>query len=168
MRSALVLPVALMTLLASCGGDASTGSGSGAASTDDAANEAFKALASGQHAEALLSFDRALAGLDPASPEYRELGLARCEALAHVDGPGTVEAMKAMQGVSPKQYGKIAQRLIAASKYEEAVLVMDQGVKAHPNDAEMTKLREDISAAAAKDPAGAKALQGLGYLGDDE
>jgi len=170
MRSSLALPAALMTFLAACGGDSSTGSGSSAAaaSADEAANSAFKALASGKHAEALRDFDRALVGLDPASAEYRELGLARCEALAHIDGAKTVEAMKALQGVSPKQYGKVAQSLIAAKHYAEAAHVMHQGVTAHPDDPEMLRLKEDIKAAASKDAEGAAALKGLGYIGGND
>lgn len=163
MRSKLFTTLALPFALVACGGGESSGA-------DDPGMAAFQAFSRGDHAAAVADFDKALAAIEPTAADYKELSVARCEALAHTDADQAVEAMKALKDVTPKEYGRVAHELLKAKNFTQAATVMDLGVQAHAGDPAMGKLKDEITAEINKsgDAAGLEALKGLGYLGGDK
>jgi hypothetical protein len=131
----------------------------------------YAALQAGDHAAAVSAFDEALAASDSSAPDHAELQLARCEALAYVDGAKAEAEFKSLvkggAEIGVKQYSLIAGALIGANATVNAVNVVDMGVKAFPDDAKMAALLEKVKEAAATDPAALDALKGMGYLGGD-
>jgi len=131
----------------------------------------YAALQAGDHATAVSSFDEALAASDPSALDHAELQLARCEALAYVDGAKAEAEFRSLcasgSDIGVKQYSLIAGALLGANATVNAVNVVDMGVKAFPGDAKMAALLEKVKEAAATDPAALDALKGMGYLGGD-
>lgn len=163
MQRLLLLTASLLPLVA-CGGSGD------AASLKD---EAYKAMDGGDSAAALSKFDQLLATLPADAADRVEVSVARCEALAGVDGDRAREEFLKLAGehdLSVRDYTAVAGKLQVAKAYEPAVLVLDAGMKAFPDDkakiepliAELTK-----KAQAAGDEGAMSALQGLGYLGGD-
>lgn len=160
MRRPLSLVLSLpLLVLASCGGDANA--------ADDPAAAAMKALASNDYDAAVANFDAALKGMDTSGPEYKDLSVARLEALAHIDVEKTKQSVAGLADATPADYGRVCQALLAAGDAKACVELMDAGVKAFPGNADMVALQDKITKAAASSEEGAAALKGLGYLGGD-
>lgn len=159
----LILSLALLPL-AACGG------GTDAAGLED---QAYNAMASGDSAQALELFDQLLAGMDASDPRMTELSVARCEALAGVDGKKAQEEFLALaeaNDLTVKDYTGVAGNLQQAKNFEPAVLVLDAAKQKFPESEEkILALIDELGkkAAAAGDEGAASALQGLGYLGGD-
>ena len=157
----LLLPaLALAPVLSGCG--------DGGASDADP-RTAFKALGQGDYSAAMKTFDAAMAGMEADDPEYLELAVGRCEALAHVDGAKVEAAMLKLKGLKAKDYASVASALLEAGEYETAVRVMDQGVKALPDDPAIQELEQRVvkEVESSGDAAANSALSGLGYGGGD-
>ena len=137
----------------------------------DPKETAYAALQAGDHATAVSAFDEALAASDPGAPDHTELQLARCEALAYLDGDRAEAEFRDLCAggaeIGVRQYSLIAGALLGADATVNAVNVVDMGVKAFPDDPKMAALLEKVKEAAATDPAALDALKGMGYLGGD-
>lgn len=157
----LVFSLALPLFATACGGDA--------AAADDPASAGMKATANGDYDAAVGHFDDALAGMEASSPDYKEIALSRAEALAHT-APEKVEgALKALQGLVPADFGRVANALIQAKDFELAGKTVKLGTEMLPGNADMKEIEKSVVAMIEKvgGEAGAAALKGLGYLGGD-
>lgn len=159
MRTQYSILLALTLSLTACGGGG------------DPKEAGYAALQTGDHAAAVSAFDEALAASDSSAPDHAELQLARCEALAYVDGAKAEAEFRSLceggSDIGVKQYSLIAGALLAGNAMLNAVNVVDMGVNAFPDDAKMAALLEKVKEAAKEDPAALDALKGMGYLGGD-
>ncbi len=136
----------------------------------------YEAMQNGDHATAASAFKAALEGTDASAPDYTELRLARCEALAFVNGDESEAEFKSLceeqSELDSKQYALIGRSLLEAEATANAARVVDMGLTAHPDDAKLTALMDKVMVAAAEaadgeDSDAMDALKGMGYLGGD-
>lgn len=162
-----LLAAVCLFLLPACGGD-----------TDPRAlaDEGSKALNSGNYAEAARSYEKALAGLgsDTANPEWKRAKLGLIQARVQLDaGRARDEFLELAAAnaskVTDSDYNLIGSKLGDAGKLQEAVAVLDAGMKAHPESPHLKALRDDIGkrAEASGDESALQSLKGLGYVGGD-
>ena len=158
-RTTLALAALFLTLpLCSCGG----GSGDPGSLT----NDGYAALGSGDHQGALDSFQSALAGLDPAAPEFMRAKMGEIEALTHLDADGARDALIGMgDQAGEAEYSKVAGNLTAERHFSQAIDVLDAGIKRHGESPKLKALLDKVRVEAEKsDPAALEKLKGLGYL----
>ena len=159
MRS-LLLPclLALSLTLVSCG-------------SSDPKKEGLEAIQSGKWDEAVASLDKAIAGLPAEAPDYMEIAMGRCTALAHVDAPRAKAEFETLIQSGKTQmadFSTIVSHLMAANEYVPAIELMDKGLKQFPEQPEMVNLRNRVvlESKASGSPEAQNALKGLGYAGD--
>ncbi len=161
--SRLSLPI-LLALAASCGG-----------SSDPATlkNDAYAAMDSGDSAAAVEKFDAVLAQIDASAPDYIEVAVGRCQALAGVDAAKCATeflalAESAADKLTDKEYAAVASRLVNEKKYSEAIDLLDKGMKTFNESPKMKTLLDNVIAKSkeAGDDSVTSKLKGLGYLGD--
>jgi hypothetical protein len=157
-RSLLVL---FPLLIASCGG----------ADPATLNRDGYDALGSGNHAKAATHFHAALdaIGAETSSDQYEKAMLGLIEANVHED-PGTaaqefIDFASATNQPSG-EYLRVGGLLASARKYKEATLVLDAGVKAHPEAPALISRIEQVKADALKsgDTEAMETLEGLGYV----
>ena len=131
------------------------------------------ALGAGRDAEAIESFDRALAGLDPASADWLRASLGRCRALARSQPAKAKGEFLALAKAHPtrvqeQDFGQIVDELVREDAIVEAIDVMDAGIKLHPESPGMQQVRARVLEASqkAQSPEALDKLKGLGYVGD--
>lgn len=138
-------------------------------------NEGSKALNSGEHEEAVKSFEKALAeiGTDTANPEWKRAKLGLVQALVRVDAVRAKDEFLQFASANPSRvtdsdFNLIGSRLGDAGKLGESFVVLDAGMKAHPESAHLKALRDDLGkrAEASGDESTLNSLKGLGYVGD--
>ena len=161
MRTAFLVPVLLLAL--------ACGPSDPRALTDAGAS----ALASGDSAKALASFDEALAGLKPGDAEYVRASLGRFQALVRSEPALACKEFLAFASALPaalteSHYGVLVNEFLRRGRTSQAIDVMDAGVKAFPKSEAMLAIRKRVEeqARASKDPADMSKLKGLGYVGD--
>jgi hypothetical protein len=174
------LLVALMAFLpvslGACGGSADAGGG-GAASTavnpekgKKLTDKGMTALNSGDYAGAVESFEKAVGQLEAGSPEYMRAKAGEIEALIHVDAE---RAKTQMLALGPKadenMYTAVASKMCSAKRNQEAVAVLDAGIKLYPESPQLKAQMDKVIAEAQKqgDAGALDSLKGLGYLGGD-
>jgi hypothetical protein len=155
---------ALLVALPACGGSADP-----KALTD--AGRA--ALGSGEYAQAADEFAAALAAIggDTRNPHFARAKMGHVEASLRKD-PGAARdeflayAKANPSTVTPDDFSQIGRAFTSASKYSEAIDIVDAGLKMHVESAVLAKLVEDIKKAAERDgdSAAIGKLAGLGYL----
>ncbi|MFT4539884.1 MAG: hypothetical protein ACI841_005092 [Planctomycetota bacterium] len=148
--------------LAACGG-----------SSNPAAlkNEAFAAMASGDAGGSVAKFDELLEGIDKNAPDFIEVSVGRCQALAAVDPEKCQTDFLALAGnsgnsITDKDYSAVVSHLVSNKEFTPAIMIMHDGMKRFPESPNMQKLLESVTAASSKDPAAKSLMGGLGYLGD--
>lgn len=161
MRHPLLLALTCSFALGACGG-------SEVASLD----AGFKAMQAGDYAKAVSTLDEVLGSLDKADPDYKSASMIRLQSMAHVDADQAKTEFLAMTkdgDVTARQFSDLVTELYSASKLTTAIEVLDAGIKALPGDPTIQGLLEKAKADALKNPdgEGAKALEGLGYLGGE-
>lgn len=131
------------------------------------------ALASGDSAKALASFEEALAAMEPGDAEYVRASMGRFQALVRNEPERARDEFLAFAKVqaaalSESHYGILVGEFLRRGRTNEAIDVMDAGVKAFPNSEAMLAIRKRVEeqARASKDPASMQKLKGLGYVGD--
>ncbi len=137
------------------------------------ANEGYAALGASDWPQALESFERALAGLEAdasARPgEFQRVRLGALKAQAHVKPNEAVAACLAQvkrDEAGADTLAQVSSELLDAGAQEEAVTLMDEGLKRFTDSPELKALNERILAAAAADPNSGltEQLRGLGYI----
>lgn len=158
-----LLPIFLLLPLGACGGD----------SPKQLTDMGVSALAGGQAREAQGRFEEALQGLKPSDPDFTRATLGRVQALARLQPPSARDAFLKFAKensslVQEGDYGMVVSELLRAGASMEAIDVMDAGMKAYPQSAQMKAVQQQVTEAAKKsaDPAGLNKLKGLGYVGD--
>jgi tetratricopeptide (TPR) repeat protein len=131
------------------------------------------ALASGDSAKALASFEEALTSLKPGDAEYVRASLGRFQALVRSEPERARDEFLAFAKVqaaslAESHYGILVNEFLRRGRTVEAIDVMDAGVKAFPNSEAMLAIRKRVEeqARSSKDPASMQKLKGLGYVGD--
>ena len=156
----LVCPLAL----SSCGGSADP-----KALTD--AGRA--ALGSGEYEKAADRFAAALAaiGADTKDPSYVRAKMGHVEATLRQDAGAARDEFLAYaktnpSSVTPDDFSQIGRAFTSASKYSEAIDILDAGMKMHVESPVLAKLAEAIKKAAEKDgdSAALGKMAGLGYI----
>ncbi|MCA9002456.1 MAG: hypothetical protein KDB61_11065 [Planctomycetes bacterium] len=153
----LGIPAALL-LAASCG-------------SEDPAQAGYAALQSGdfQRAESLLKSAQDAASTDGA--KAHELGVARCQALAHLDPVDCqrtfLDLAQATPTMDSRDFELVAGELIGLKAYDPAAFIVGAGITRFPEDERLPKLMEKLQGLAQSgDAPGLQAtLTGLGYGG---
>lgn len=155
-----------LAFLASCGG------GSDPRALTD---EGSKALNSGDYADAVKSYEKALAeiGTDTQNPDWKRAKMGLFQARAQVDGTRAKEEFLQFAGANPSavndgDFNLIASKLGSARKLDEAIAVLEAGKAAFPESQHLDALgKELVNRAKESGDAGAlDALKGLGYVGE--
>jgi len=161
----------LLTLaltLGACGG----GSDDPAALADSA----VAALNSSDYQTAYDDFGKALEliGGNSGHAQFKRAAVGQIQAQVHLDAEQArksfLELAQKQSGViTDRDYSDIAGRLASARAFEDAIYVMDAGLKAHIESPVLAKLKESIvkQSKESGDPAALAALEGLGYAGGD-
>ena len=166
MRTLPLLLLLPALALASCGGGSDP---------KDLYSEGQTALSSGDYSTAVARFDAAVAALEAAgqadSTLYVDAAIGGIEARIRTapDQARTdfLELAKARPAdLEPKDYSYVGNKFAAASRYLDAVEVLDAGMKAHAESPELHQLQVAIQEAATKagDQAALDKMKGLGYL----
>ncbi len=140
-----------------------------ACGSGDPKKEGLDALQDSRWSDAVASLDKAIVDLDPSSPDYMEVAMGRCKALAHVDAKKAqteFETLVAAGKVKVADFSEVVSHLLSAKQYVPAIELMDKGIKQFPEDPKMIQIRDTVVAQSkqANDPAANAALTGLGYL----
>jgi hypothetical protein len=155
MRSPL-LSCLLALSLASCG-------------SSDPKKEGLEAIQAGKWPEAVASLDKAMKDLPADSPDYMEVAMGHCTALAHVDAPkakAEFETLITSNKAQIADFSTIVSHLLASKQFMPAIDLMDKGLKHFPEDPKMLAIKDKVVEASkqANDPEAQAALKGLGYL----
>lgn len=133
------------------------------------------ALASGDYASAAERFDQASAALAAAGETGSELYVdatlgaieARIRTTPEQAKSDFLELAKARpSALEPRDFSYVGNKFAAASRFMEAIEVLDAGMKAHAESPQLKELQTSIRTAAEKagDSAALEAMAGLGYL----
>lgn len=158
-RRLAALSLALSLSIASCGG----GSEDPAAMTD----EGYAALGAGDHRAAVESFEGALATLEPGSPDYMRAKMGEIEALIHVDAArAKTEFLEQGESFSEAQYATVGSKMTSAKKFQEAIAVLDAGMKRFSESPKLKAMLDQVAVEAEKsgNSDALESLKGLGYL----
>ena len=166
MRPRLAPFLALLTLLAACGGESTPA---------EATDAGYRALGSRDFTSAEADFELALKaiGADTAHPTYVKAKLGSIQAACETDATRAqselIDLAAAMPDkVTERTYADIAGRLGDAGSFDEAVALLEAGKQRFPESATLDGLGRKLHKQAEK--AGASgaldALSGLGYAGD--
>jgi hypothetical protein len=144
----------------------------GSCGSADPKAEGMSALQASDYGKAAVHLETALASLDPGSPDYMEVAMGRCKALAHTDSQkakAEFEKLATSQDMRVADYSEIVSHLLSAKQFMPAIEIMDGGLKKFPGDPKMILIKEKVVAQSkqAADPAAMQTLKGLGYLGGD-
>ena len=137
--------------------------------SSDPKSEGYSAIQSGDWETAAQNFSTALTGLDPAAPDYVELSVARCQALAHTDPDRAKREFVALAGkttLATKDFTIVVSDLVSEGHHLPAIDILDLGVKTFPEDPKMNQLKDKVVQASqeTEDPAVLEKLKGMGYL----
>ena len=172
---------ALTLLLAACG-------------SSDPKAEGLLALQSGEYEQAVAKLETALASTGPASPDFKEVAMGHCSALAYLDGEKArtaFEELASQCALSQADYSGFISHLVKARRFVPAVELLDQALKEFPEDPLLEEeairpiddvlappddaptreflvtLKEKALAKANQEPESeeARRLQSMGYLG---
>ena len=156
-RLTTLLASGLLSLLAACSG----------ADPKTLISDAYADLGSGDAAAALSKFDSALGQLEESDPDYDRAHKGKLEALAYTDAARCVEEVtKIASTLADKDFAMLGGALADAGNMNEAIDLLDAGMKAHKGSDSLTKLKDKVvtkATAEGNDAALAK-LKGLGYL----
>lgn len=164
-RLAFVLAT-LVLLLPACGG---------ASDPKALTDKGYAELSSGNHPAAVASFEEALAalGTDASKPEWLRAKMGLIQARTQTDaGRAANEFLEFAAGnpsrVTDKEFSVVGGRLAEAKKLEEAYLVLDAGMRAHPESPQLQVLRQQVGKLAESSGSSEmlEKLKGLGYVGD--
>jgi Tfp pilus assembly protein PilF len=119
----------------------------------DPATEARRALARGDHAEALVAFDAAIA--ERADPEeLLVLELDRCRALCYVGADAAADDFLALAEAHPRvgarEHSAMVRELIEAEQWTAARAVAEAARARFPSDANVLQLGARVQQAAAR------------------
>ncbi len=152
--------LALALSLCSC-------SGSG----NDPRRSGLEALQAGEHGRAADLLGKALEILDPGAPEYVEVAMGYCKALARVDGQECLEQFERLERgglAGSADYSAIASDLGNAGQHAAALALVDRGLVRFPADETLIALRVEVQQEQQK-PAvteEARKIEELGYAGE--
>lgn len=152
--------VCLTVSIASCG-------------TSDPREAGLDALQRGRYFAAAEHLEDAIARTEPGTEQHLELAVARCRALANTDAPACQDeflgVVATSASVTSKDFSMVADALVRANNYVEAIQILDAGVGKFPDDAAMEQQKASVvkESSRAADPEAIKKLRSLGYLGDD-
>ncbi len=165
--SVRTLVLAALLPLSACGGNSDPA---------ELTEKGYQALSSGEYREARKSFDQALAalGADRSQPVWMRAKMGAIQARIPIEPARAkdefLELATALPGqVTDKDFSLIAGRLGDSGKLNEAVAVLEVGMKAHQESPHLQALRDKLgdlarSSGSAEDQ---EALEGLGYVGGD-
>ena len=160
-----VLP-ALPWALSACGGSAEP---------QDLIEEGQAALSSGDYAAAGERFDEALAALEAAGETdgeiYVDAALGSIEArIRTAPEQARTDFLELVAGrpsaLEPRDFSYVGNKFAGASRFSEAIDVLDAGMKAHAESPQLKELQVSIKDRATKagDQAALDKMRGLGYL----
>ncbi len=159
MRTSFGLALVFSLTLCACGG------------AGDPVEAGYDALRDGKSAEALEFFDKALSGMTEGADGYKEVAVARCEAMVGTDAAAAAQefitlSSKDGSGVDMSDFGLLISAFYSNKSFLEAVPVLDAGLKKFPGNETLETHKKTIIAEAAKgdNPALQDTLKGLGYL----
>lgn len=153
------LCLALSLSLAACGG--------GGGDPTQLTNDGYQALNSGDHAAAVKSFEAALSGLEAGTPDFQRAKMGEIQALIHLDaGRARDQFLMHAEAFDAKAYETVGSQLTTAKEFEEAIAVLDAGMKRFTENPKLQALIDEVKAAAEKsgDAGALDSLKGLGYL----
>jgi len=144
--------------------------GSSSCNEADPRSGGLEALQAGEHERAAKLLGEALADIDPGAPEYVEVAMGRCSALAHVDADACLVQFEQLEnGGSPKpaDYAAITGELTRARKHAAAIALVDRGIARFPDDQDLIALRTEVQQAQSKPEKTSEqaAMDGFGYTG---
>lgn len=166
MRTPWLLPLALVLPLAttSCGGSADAASMISAAEND---------LNSGKYDDAVSGFEDALAALTTEDPEYVQAKMGHIKALIYGEPDQAKDEFLKLANDLPEhvdiqKYKIIGTKMTEAKRFQQAIDVLDAGIKAfdEPESLMAAMKNVELAAADAGDSGALDALKGLGYVGD--
>jgi len=161
--SLLLLALLLVPLgLAAC---------SGSSDPTELTDQGYAALGKGDYPAAMEAFKDALAKLQPSDPGFVRAKMGEIEAWIRADANKAHDeflelARSHPEEVGSREYGTVANKMVAAQQFMTAIDVLDAGIKAHAEDPKLKATMDEVKAAAQKagDPEAIKKLQSLGYL----
>jgi len=138
-------------------------------------DEGSSALAAGDAPKAKDCFEQALAAMKPGDPDYARASMGRFQALVRSEpeqardlflGYAKAPGAPATEG----DYATMVAEFLRRERTNEAIDVMDAGIKAFPKSEVMLAIRSKVEAQArtAKDPSSMQKMKGLGYIGDEK
>ena len=154
------LCLAFSLTLAACGGG-------GGGDPTQLTNDGYQALNSGDHAAAVKSFEAALGGLEPGTPDFQRAKMGEIRALIHLDASRARDQfLDHAQAFDAKAYETVGSQLTSAKKFEEAIAVLDAGIKRYSESPKLQALIDKVKSEAEKsgDTGALDSLKGLGYL----
>jgi hypothetical protein len=145
-----------LLLVGACGGQSSE-------------KAAYQALGSGQFAEAVGLFDRALSVVEETDERYLGLLLGKCSALASTDAPRARDLFLATadsHALKVQDYNLVVSHLVSARAFDPAIDIMEEGAKAFPDDPKIKEMGQVVRKASEKtgDTAALARLKSLPYL----
>lgn len=153
------LTLALPLTLVACGGGSETPS--------EMTDAGYAALGAGDHTAAVESFEGALASLEPGSPDYLRAKMGEIEALIHVDAArARDEFLSESEAFGEAQYATVGSKMTSAKKFNEAIAVLDAGMKRFSESPKLKAMLDQVALEAQKsgNSDALDALKGLGYL----
>jgi hypothetical protein len=133
----------------------------------------YTALGSGDYGAAEAKFAAALTaiGSDSKNPSFLRARMGHVEALLRKDAPAAKDEFLAhakanTSTVTPDDFSHIGRAFTSAGKYDEAIDVLDAGMKMHAESPVLASLVDliKLEAEQAGDTAALGKLAGLGYL----
>ena len=106
------------------------------------------------------------------SPQYFAAKIGEIEARATTDAAKAkddlIQLSESGAAVTDRHFAAVAERMGDAGKFEEAIALLDKGLKLHADSTHLDKLGKKLADDAKKsgDSGALDALAGLGYVGD--
>lgn len=136
-------------------------------------DQGAKALGTGDAKGAVASFDKALARLEPQSPDFLRASMGRFQALARLEPTRTKNEFLAFQAahtdkVKDTDFKVVVDELLQKNALTPASDLVEAGKKAFPESTTMHQLVQALGDAAKRnnDPSVLDKVKGLGYAGD--
>lgn len=113
--------------------------------SDDAKEEGFRALQSGEFAHAAASFERARAQRSPGDADYVETTVGYCSALAHVDPAQVVPVFRALgDRATARDFSIVSVELVSAREFDHAVALLEAGAARSSEPTRMLQIKDRV------------------------
>lgn len=132
-------------------------------------DDAYLALNGGDALGALAGFDQLLGEMDPSAPDFVEVSVARCQALAGVDPERAKRdflILDEAHDLEIRDYTAMSGQFLRDEAFLEAIEVCEAGCRAYPDDLDrFEQLKSQLArrAATSGSPEVESILKGFGY-----